>query len=106
MHRPEKRLRIDVAVIISGLIYHFSAETRHAPIQPYDPAGTSHGPPRIRQQPCVSPWDAWRDGSVSKEAGPPTDSAGSAAAESQPAVSSHLFSTRLPCVTSDRHQYF
>lgn len=64
----------------------FNAETGHASIQPYDPAGTSHGPPRIWQQPSVSSCDAWRDGPVSQEARPPTDSAG-AAAEPQPAVS-------------------
>lgn len=66
--------------------YILCAETGHASIQPYDPTGTSHGPPRIRKQPSVSPCDAWRDGPVSQKACPPTDSAG-AAAESQPAVS-------------------
>lgn len=41
------------------------AETRHASIQPYDTTGTSNGPPGIRQQPRVSPGDAWGDGPVS-----------------------------------------
>uniref|UniRef100_A0A8C9Y0M0 SWI/SNF related BAF chromatin remodeling complex subunit D1 n=1 Tax=Sander lucioperca TaxID=283035 RepID=A0A8C9Y0M0_SANLU len=50
------------------------------------PQGPAMGPPRIRQQPSVSPCDAWRDGPVSQEARPPTDPAGSAA-EPQPAVS-------------------
>lgn len=63
------------------------AETGHASIQPHDPTGTSHGAPRIRQQPSVSPCDAWCDGPVSQETCPSADSAG-AATEPQPAVSS------------------
>lgn len=61
-------------------------ETRDASIKPHDTSGSRHGPPRVRQQPRVSPRHAGGDGPLAQEAGPPTDPAGSAA-ESQPAVS-------------------
>lgn len=62
------------------------AETGHAPIQPYDSTGASHGAPRVRQQSRVSARYARCDGSISEEARPAADPA-SPAAESQPAVS-------------------
>lgn len=62
------------------------AETRHASIKPHDTSGSRHGPPRVRQQPRVSPRHAGGDGPLPQEAGAPTDPAGPAA-ESQPAVS-------------------
>lgn len=69
-----------------NLFFKFIAETWHAPIQPYDSAGASHGPPGVWQQPRLSPCYARGDGSISEEARPAADTA-SPAAESQPAVS-------------------
>lgn len=97
-HCSLKMLNVITGHIHSNLFPtgYISAETGHASIQPHDPTGTSNGAPRIRQQPCVSSWDAWSYGPIPEEAGPPTDSAGSAATEPQPAVSlSSLWSRPL-----------
>ncbi|KAG9335535.1 hypothetical protein JZ751_004501 [Albula glossodonta] len=60
------------------------SETWDAPFKPHDSPGSIHGPTRIRWEPGLKSRDACH-GSISKETGPTTDTAGPAA-EPQPTI--------------------